>query len=173
MILQLTGEQEQIVATIRKFVEREIIPVAAELERKDEYPFEIVDRTQALGCLERPTNFVFATLVVGRRAEPARRRTLKFNALEEAVKRQVEVEPRLFAVGDHVEPGGVLVVHRCGHGIVDHLLAVGVAEFLEVLAGELKPAGERVAADDGRAQRLLFHAKGIEAALGRDFKLGA
>ena len=116
---------------------------------------------------------MFATLVVGRRAEPARRRTLKFDALEEAVKRQVEVEPRLFAVGDHVEPGGELIVHGGDDSIIDHLLAVGVAELLEVLAGELKPAGEGVAADDGRAQRLLFHGKGIEAALGRDFKLGA
>jgi alkylation response protein AidB-like acyl-CoA dehydrogenase len=49
MILQLTKEQEQIVATVRKFVEREIIPVAAELEQKDEYPFTIAARLKELG----------------------------------------------------------------------------------------------------------------------------
>ena len=119
---------------------------------------EIVNRAQPFGRLERTADLVFAALVVGRRAEASPRRALKVDALEEAVKRQVEVEPRLFAVGDHVESGGVLVVHRCGHGVVDHFIAVGVAELLEVLAGELQPTGEGVAADDGRAQRLLFHA---------------
>lgn len=49
MILHLTKEQEQIVATVRKFVEREIIPVASELEQKDEYPFAIAGRLKELG----------------------------------------------------------------------------------------------------------------------------
>ncbi len=49
MFLQLNKEQEQIVATVRKFVEREIIPVASELEHKDEYPFAIADRMKELG----------------------------------------------------------------------------------------------------------------------------
>ncbi len=49
MFLQLTEEQEQIVAMVRKFVEREIIPVASELEQKDEYPFAIADRMKELG----------------------------------------------------------------------------------------------------------------------------
>jgi len=49
MILQLTSEQEQILATVRRFVECEIIPVAADLERKDEYPFAIVERMKELG----------------------------------------------------------------------------------------------------------------------------
>ena len=95
--------------------------------------------------------FVFATLVVGKRAEPARRSTLKFYPLKEAVKRQVEVEPGLLAVSYHVEPGGELIVHCGDDSIIDHLLAVDVAELLEVLAGELEPTGEGVAADDGRS----------------------
>ena len=135
--------------------------------------FEIIDRAQAFGCFDWATDFVFTTLVVGRWAEPARRSTLKFDALEEAVKRQVEVEPRLLTVGYHVEPGGELIIDGGDDSIIDHLLAVSIAELLEALAGELKPAGEGVAADDGRAKRLLFHGKGIQAALGGDFKLGA
>ena len=46
-------------------------------------------------------------------------------------------------------------------------------KFFEILAGKLEPAGEWVAANNSGAQRLLFHVKGIEAALGRDFKLDA
>src|SRR5262245_19691896 len=41
--------QQQIVAGIRQFVERKIIPVARELEHKDEYPHEIVDEMKEQG----------------------------------------------------------------------------------------------------------------------------
>jgi alkylation response protein AidB-like acyl-CoA dehydrogenase len=41
--------QHQIVASIRQFVEREVIPVASELEQRDEYPHAIVERLKELG----------------------------------------------------------------------------------------------------------------------------
>ena len=41
--------QQQMVDTVRRFVEREVIPVASELEHKDEYPHAIVDRLKELG----------------------------------------------------------------------------------------------------------------------------
>ena len=41
--------QQQIVDSIRKFVEREVIPVASELEHKDEYPHAIVERLKDFG----------------------------------------------------------------------------------------------------------------------------
>jgi hypothetical protein len=34
------------------------------------------------------------------------------------VKREVEIEPRLFAIGDHIETGGDLVVDRCDDGVL-------------------------------------------------------
>ncbi|GLZ07986.1 acyl-CoA dehydrogenase [Actinomadura sp. NBRC 104412] len=45
----LTGEQREILATVRSFVDREILPVATDLERADAYPREIVDGMAALG----------------------------------------------------------------------------------------------------------------------------
>ena len=45
----LTDIQQEIVRTVRDFVEREIIPVATELEHKDEYPTEIVEGMKELG----------------------------------------------------------------------------------------------------------------------------
>ncbi|MFG2091074.1 MULTISPECIES: acyl-CoA dehydrogenase family protein [unclassified Spirillospora] len=45
----LTDEQREIIATVRAFTEKEIIPVAAELERADEYPHAIVDGMKDLG----------------------------------------------------------------------------------------------------------------------------
>jgi alkylation response protein AidB-like acyl-CoA dehydrogenase len=45
----LTDIQQEIVRTVRDFVEREIIPVATELEHKDEYPTEIVEGLKELG----------------------------------------------------------------------------------------------------------------------------
>ena len=45
----LTDTQAEIVATVRQFVDREIIPNAAELEHADEYPQHIVDAMKDMG----------------------------------------------------------------------------------------------------------------------------
>ena len=45
----LTEVQEQILATVRDFTEREIIPHAQALEHADEYPQAIVDGMRELG----------------------------------------------------------------------------------------------------------------------------
>lgn len=45
----LTEFQEEILKTVRQFVDREIIPVATELEHKDEYPTEIIEGLKELG----------------------------------------------------------------------------------------------------------------------------
>lgn len=45
----LTEEQVEILAAVRQFVDREIIPVATELEHRDEYPTDIVEGLKELG----------------------------------------------------------------------------------------------------------------------------
>ena len=45
----LTEEQQEILKVVRQFVEKEIIPVATELEHKDEYPTAIVEGLKELG----------------------------------------------------------------------------------------------------------------------------
>ncbi len=45
----LTDVQEEILKTVRTFVEKEILPVATELEHKDEYPTAIVEGLKELG----------------------------------------------------------------------------------------------------------------------------
>ena len=45
----LTDVQREILATVRTFVDKEIIPVAQDLEHADEYPQEIVDGLKDLG----------------------------------------------------------------------------------------------------------------------------
>ena len=49
MYLEPTEQQKQIVAMIREFVERDVLPVAVEMDNKDEYPYEIVDKMAELG----------------------------------------------------------------------------------------------------------------------------
>ena len=49
MELELTDEQRQIVDTVRKFVDTEVIPVASDLEHRDEYPHTLVNRMKELG----------------------------------------------------------------------------------------------------------------------------
>lgn len=45
----LTDVQKEILATVRDFVDKKIIPVATELEHRDEYPTEIVEGMRELG----------------------------------------------------------------------------------------------------------------------------
>ena len=47
--LGLTETQDEILATVRNFVDKEIIPHAQELEHGDIYPQEIVDRMREMG----------------------------------------------------------------------------------------------------------------------------
>lgn len=49
MLLDLTPEQSEILETVRKFVEAEIVPVASELDHADEYPHAIVENMKELG----------------------------------------------------------------------------------------------------------------------------
>ncbi|HEX6919749.1 MAG TPA: acyl-CoA dehydrogenase family protein, partial [Actinomycetes bacterium] len=45
----LTDVQQEIVKTVREFVDKEILPVATELEHGDEYPQAIVDGMKEMG----------------------------------------------------------------------------------------------------------------------------
>jgi len=46
---QKDSERELIVATVRKFVEKEVIPVASELEHRNEYPHDLVRQMKEMG----------------------------------------------------------------------------------------------------------------------------
>ncbi len=45
----LTDVQQEIVSTVRGFIEKDVIPVADEMEHKDEYPTDIVEELKELG----------------------------------------------------------------------------------------------------------------------------
>src|SRR5882724_1698587 len=44
-----TQEQDLIVRTVRDFVDREVIPVASAMERRDEYPQALADQMRHIG----------------------------------------------------------------------------------------------------------------------------
>jgi alkylation response protein AidB-like acyl-CoA dehydrogenase len=48
-LVELTEEQQAVIATVREFVEREVYPVAEELEHRDEFPEKIVEGMKELG----------------------------------------------------------------------------------------------------------------------------
>src|SRR4051794_14520964 len=89
--------------------------------------FELVNRAKPARRAELADDFVLAALVVGGRAESPRRGGLEFNAFDEAIEREVEVEPRLLAVGDDVETGHHLVGDGDGRGVFLELGEVGGA----------------------------------------------
>ncbi|HLG17269.1 MAG TPA: acyl-CoA dehydrogenase family protein [Blastocatellia bacterium] len=49
MANKLSEEEELILATVRRFLEKEVAPVASELEHRNEYPTELVERMKAIG----------------------------------------------------------------------------------------------------------------------------
>ena len=48
-LVQLSDEHRAVVAAVREFVDREVIPVADELEHRDEFPTKIVEGMKELG----------------------------------------------------------------------------------------------------------------------------
>src|SRR5712692_3694221 len=46
---EVNTERELIIGTVRKFVEKEVIPVASELEHRNEYPHELVRQMKEMG----------------------------------------------------------------------------------------------------------------------------
>ena len=49
MLSNLSSEQEQIIRAVKTFVDREVVPVATEMEHRDEYPHALVERMKELG----------------------------------------------------------------------------------------------------------------------------
>jgi len=47
--MPLTESQKQVVAMVRDFVKRDILPIAMEYEHADRYPFEVVEKMKKLG----------------------------------------------------------------------------------------------------------------------------
>ena len=48
-LVTLTEEQQMIVSEVRHFVEKEVMPVATDLEHADEYPTDLVEQMKGLG----------------------------------------------------------------------------------------------------------------------------
>ena len=49
MATRRTEEQQLVLNEVRRFVNEEVIPVASEMEHRDEYPTELVERMKELG----------------------------------------------------------------------------------------------------------------------------
>jgi len=58
-VIQLDEHQLLVAQTVREFVEREVIPVASDMEHHDEYPFALVETMKRLGLfgLNTPEQF--------------------------------------------------------------------------------------------------------------------
>ena len=53
MMTTLNEEQQQIINTVRRFIEREVKPVASDMEHRDEYPHALVERMKELALSGR------------------------------------------------------------------------------------------------------------------------
>src|SRR5262245_39320390 len=99
---------------------------------------------------------MFPALIMRGRPKTTRLRRFQLDPFEEAVKRQVEIEPGLFAVRDDVQSGGDLVVNRRYHRVFLQFSPIRRAELIEMLTGEFQPAGKGITADNGCSERSFF-----------------
>jgi alkylation response protein AidB-like acyl-CoA dehydrogenase len=56
------AERQAVVDEVRRFVDREVIPVAHDLEKNDTYPFELIDKLKALGVFSATIPEVYGGL---------------------------------------------------------------------------------------------------------------
>jgi hypothetical protein len=119
---------------------------------------KIVHRAQAARRAKLSNNLMLASLIMSRRPETAGRRRLKLDPLDKSIKGKIEVEPCLLAICYNVQAGIELIANGRGDGIIDQFGAIGFTELAEMLNGNVKPCGERVAANNGCSQGLFFHA---------------
>ena len=118
---------------------------------------EFFDNAEPARGLQFADDFMLAALIVRGRAEAARLRGFKFNAGQEAIERQVEIQPRLLAICDDIESGCDLIMNRRDDGIVLQFLAILAAKLIKMLHGKSEPAGKWIAANNSGSKRLLFH----------------
>lgn len=119
--------------------------------------FEIFDGAQPTWRAQFADDFVFAALIMRGRAEATRRCGFEFDAFDESVEGEIEIEPRLLAISNHIKSGIELIAHGDADGVVDQFRAVGFTEAVEMFAGKFQPRWKGIAADDSGAKRLLFH----------------
>ena len=108
MVFDLPEEHEALRATVREFAEREVAPVAEELDRTEAFPYEIVRKLGELGWMGIP----FPEAYGGAGAD-----TLAYALVVEAMKMEMPLPaPRAgivravhVAEGDTVGRGDVLV----------------------------------------------------------------
>ena len=96
-------------------------------------------------------------LIVRRRPKPAPRLRAALDAFQKSVERQIEIQSRLLAIGDHIQTGIDLIVNCRRDCIVLCLRDIVWTQFIQVLGRELKPARERIASDNRRPQRAFLH----------------
>jgi hypothetical protein len=82
-----------------------------------------------------------------RRPETPRRNWRSVDALQPTVEREIEIVSRLLSVGDHIKPGGNLIVDCRDDRVRPHFLNVSLAELIEVCRGKLQPPWKRVTPD--------------------------
>ena len=113
-------------------------------------PLKLVDRAEpARGAAAPPTTLCLPRWSCAGRPEPPRAGGLQVDPLDEPVERQVEVQPGLLAVGDHVQPRRELSATATVIASSWSSRDVVGAEAVEVLRRELEPAGKGLGADDG------------------------
>ena len=54
MDFSLTAEQKQITEMVSEFVDEEVVPVASEIDKTDEFPYDLIDQLAELGLMGMP-----------------------------------------------------------------------------------------------------------------------
>src|SRR5688572_4201979 len=100
---------------------------------------------------------MLATLIVSWRTESTRRIRLQCQTFQIPIKREIEIEPSLFSIGDHIQTRLHLVVDCRNNGVVLQFPQIMAAELIEILRGEFQPPWKWVTSDHSRSQGNRLH----------------
>ena len=145
MDFSFTAEQRQIVDMVSDFVDEEVVPVAADIDKTDEFPWEIVDQLAELGLMGMPFPEEYGGAGLDYHAYPAALEEISRGSggLGTIVAAHISLAGNMvYAFGDHEQKTEFLTPLAEGTDI-------GAFALSEPQAGSDVPAMETVAEKDG------------------------
>ena len=62
MAMTLDSDRQEVITEVRRFVDREVIPIAHDLEQSDTYPVTLIDKLKVLGIFSATIPEVYGGL---------------------------------------------------------------------------------------------------------------
>jgi hypothetical protein len=98
-----------------------------------------------------------ASLIVGRRPPAPGALAFHSDSLQESIKGEIKIKPRLLSVCDHIQACFQLIGDGHSDSIINHFLAIISPKSLKMLDGMMEPGRERVTSHNSGPKGDTIH----------------